>query len=92
MSRKIIYLVLVILFVSLLPACGDGDKTNKAGLPNPASVFCEENGGKSEIVTAKDGSQSGKCIFEDDSYCDEWAFYRGECKPGDVFETQNIYP
>ncbi|MCJ7694138.1 MAG: DUF333 domain-containing protein, partial [Anaerolineaceae bacterium] len=84
MSRKLIYLVLVILFVSFLSACGDRDKTNKAGLPNPASVVCEENGGKLEIVTAKDGSQSGKCIFNDGSFCDEWAFYRSECKPGDV--------
>jgi putative hemolysin len=54
-----------------------------AGLANPASVYCEEQGGRVEIRTAADGSQSGACIFPDGSECDEWAFYRGECGPGD---------
>jgi putative hemolysin len=51
-------------------------------LPNPAAVFCEEQGGTSEIVTAADGSQSGVCHFSDGSVCDEWAFFRGDCAPG----------
>ncbi len=48
-------------------------------MPNPASVFCEQNGNTLEIRTAADGSQSGVCIFPDNSTCDEWAYYRGEC-------------
>ncbi|HSR29712.1 MAG TPA: DUF333 domain-containing protein [Anaerolineae bacterium] len=52
-----------------------------AGLPNPASIYCEEQGGKLEIRTAADGSQYGVCISPDGSECDEWAFYRGECGP-----------
>jgi putative hemolysin len=48
-------------------------------MPNPASVYCEQNGNKLEIRTANDGSQSGVCIFPDGSTCDEWAYYRGEC-------------
>lgn len=52
-----------------------------AGLPNPASVYCEENGNKLEIQTAADGSQSGVCIFPDGSTCDEWAYFREECGP-----------
>jgi putative hemolysin len=55
----------------------------EAGLPNPASVYCEEQGGKLEIITAEDGSQSGLCIFSDGSQCDEWAYFRNECQPGD---------
>ena len=31
-------------------------------MPNPASVYCEQNGNKLEIRTAADGSQSG-CVF-----------------------------
>ncbi len=50
-----------------------------ASLPNPASVFCEQQGGTSEIRTNSDGSQTGYCIFADGSECDEWAYYRGEC-------------
>jgi putative hemolysin len=50
-------------------------------LPNPASVYCEQQGYKLEIRTAADGSQTGVCIFPNGSECDEWAYYRGECQP-----------
>lgn len=53
----------------------------QANMPNPASAYCEQNGGQLEIVTAADGSQSGRCIFPDGSFCDEWAYHRGECSP-----------
>jgi putative hemolysin len=53
----------------------------QAGMPNPASVYCEQNGNKLEIRTAADGSQSGVCVFPDGSTCDEWAYFRGECGP-----------
>jgi putative hemolysin len=52
-----------------------------ANMPNPASVYCKEQGNKHEICMAADGSQSGVCIFPDGSTCDEWAYYRGECGP-----------
>jgi putative hemolysin len=50
-------------------------------LPNPASVFCEGQGGRVEIRTDASGNQAGVCIFQDGSECGEWAFYRGECQP-----------
>jgi putative hemolysin len=50
-----------------------------AGIPNPASVYCEQKGNQLEIRTAADGSQSGVCVFPDGSTCDEWAYFRGEC-------------
>jgi len=52
-----------------------------AGISNPASTYCVEQGGASEIRTADDGSQSGVCSFPDGSECEEWAFFRGECAP-----------
>jgi putative hemolysin len=51
----------------------------QANMPNPASVYCEQNGNTLKIQTAADGSQSGVCIFPDGSTCDEWAYFRGEC-------------
>ena len=53
----------------------------KVGLANPASVYCGEHGGKLEIRDEA-GGQAGYCIFPDGSECEEWAFFRGECKPG----------
>ncbi len=56
------------------------------GMPNPAAVYCEEQDGKVEIRTAEDGGQAGYCIFADGSECEEWAFFRGECAPGGVYQ------
>lgn len=58
------------------------NEDESVGLANPASVYCEEQGGTLEIRTAADGSQTGVCVFEDGSECEEWAFFRGECQPG----------
>jgi putative hemolysin len=53
--------------------------TPPVNMPNPASVYCKQNGNRLEIRTAADGGQSGICIFPNGSTCDEWAYYRGEC-------------
>jgi putative hemolysin len=58
-----------------------GTEIPPANMPNPASVYCEQNGNTLVIQTAADGSQSGVCAFPDGSTCDEWAYFRGECGP-----------
>jgi putative hemolysin len=55
---------------------------DQPALPNPASVFCEEQGGQLEIRTDASGGQVGVCIFPDGSECEEWAYFRGECQLG----------
>jgi len=52
-----------------------------AGLPNPASVYCEERGYRVEMRIGGDGGQYGVCVFPNGSECEEWAFFRGECGP-----------
>jgi putative hemolysin len=79
---------LFVLSVLILAACGtsatapSATPTPGAGMPNPAAVYCEQQGYTSEIRTAADGSQYGICKFPDGSECDEWAYFRGECAPG----------
>lgn len=58
------------------------------GMANPASVYCDEQGYVLEIRTEADGDQYGVCIFPDGSECEEWAFYREECSPGDSVTEQ----
>lgn len=78
-----IVLLALIAAIILLAACsGGGDK--ETGLANPASVFCEEQGGTLEIRDSDEG-QIGYCIFPDGSECEEWAYYREECSPGEIF-------
>src|SRR3990172_13344170 len=68
-----------VIILMALTACAA--PWTQAGMPNPASVYCTQEGNKLEIRTAADGSQNGICIFPDGSTCDEWAYYRGECGP-----------
>ena len=77
--------IFVILFslVTVLLVAGCNSATPAPSLANPASVHCEEQGGKLEIRTGDDGGEYGMCIFDDGSECEEWAFFRGECSPGE---------
>ncbi|MFN2285658.1 MAG: DUF333 domain-containing protein [Anaerolineae bacterium] len=50
------------------------------GMANPASVYCEEQGGTLDIRDT-DAGQHGVCVFPNGSECEEWAFFRGECNP-----------
>jgi putative hemolysin len=73
----------IIGYFSVTQATSNSTETDipQAGIPNPASVYCEQQGNKHEIQMASDGSQPGICTFPDGSTCDEWAYYRGECGP-----------
>ena len=82
-TRKTILILCMLANLVLFASCTPrpGTPPPAANLPNPASVYCEQQGNRLEIRTAADGSQSGVCIFPDGSQCDEWAYYRGECGP-----------
>ena len=75
-------ITITVLAVCLaLAACGDdAPNEERQGLPNPASVYCEEQGGTLEIREEAAG-QYGVCVFDDGSECEEWAYFRGECEP-----------
>jgi putative hemolysin len=85
MNRKVISTLFLLIGIVLFASCKSGQvsPTPEPNMPNPASVYCEENGGKLEIRTDASGGQVGICVFPDGSECDEWAYFRGECKPGE---------
>lgn len=79
MNWKVVFTLLLLA----LTACTTIFPAQKAAnMQNPASAYCEEQGFTLQIRTAVDGSQSGVCIFQDGSECDEWAYFRSECGPG----------
>jgi len=53
------------------------------GMANPASVYCINQSGSLNIRSDAEGNQYGVCIFDDGSECEEWKFFRAECKKGD---------
>ncbi|MEW6379417.1 MAG: DUF333 domain-containing protein [bacterium] len=62
-----------------------------AGIANPASVYCLKNGGKLEIRQDAEGGQYGVCIFSDGKECEEWAYFKGECKPEQKSECYSLH-
>jgi uncharacterized protein len=66
--------------------------TESAGIANPASVNCTEQGGTLTFETRGDGGQYGVCYFEDNLQCEEWAMLRGDCPVGGIKVTGYITP
>lgn len=54
--------------------------TSIFALANPAAVNCTKQGFKYLLI-----ENVGVCVFPDNSYCEEWAYFRGQCKPGQNF-------
>lgn len=52
------------------------------GMPNPASVFCRDQGGTTQFQKQADGGVIGLCRFPDGRVCEEWSFFRSRtCLP-----------
>jgi putative hemolysin len=76
-----------LILISVLVISGCNKTENNTQIANPASEKCIVDGGKLDIETSTDGSQSGVCTLKDGSKCDEWSYYRGECKLNQTCET-----
>ena len=84
MKKSILWLTVILWLGTVILAGCNCNKNNPEQEPevwmaNPASVYCEENGGTLKL---EDGS--GLCMFEDGSYCEEWSYQRWECQPGEI--------
>lgn len=55
-------------------------KPLRASMANPASLYCINHGGRSEIRRDEKHGEYGVCIFPDGSECEQWEFMRGLCK------------
>ena len=96
MSRRWIAIAGLIAVAALASACQPATPTQSpaqpaapVGLANPASVYCAQQGYKSDIRTDTSGGQAGYCVFPDGSECEEWAFLRGECGQDKSFCAKN---
>jgi putative hemolysin len=96
MLRNPAFTLFVLLTALSLAACAGPAApptvTPQPSLPNPASVYCAENGGTVEMRQDAAGGQYGACVFPDQSECDEWAYFRGDCQPGDSLQPATSTP
>ena len=80
--KKTIWLVALLAMGALtLAGCNKNttveNPEENVEIPNPAAVYCEQNGGTLVL-------EEGICKFNDGSYCEEWAYQRWECQPGEI--------
>lgn len=66
----------ILATASTLAACAQTSAEPKIGMANPASVFCEKQGGKSVNRKNADGGEYGVCVFADGREVEEWAYFR----------------
>jgi len=89
MKRPNLIPITLLVVALLLGACYPPDlsmppapaASPAAGMANPASENCIQQGGLLEIRDEASG-QVGYCKFADGSECEEWALMHGECQPG----------
>lgn len=81
------FLIMTVVILNLtmtVNAENENKKINvKSNMANPASVYCINHSGKLLIKKDDKGNEYGICVFSDGSQCDEWKFFRGECKKPD---------
>jgi putative hemolysin len=71
MIHKTLFTLAMLTCIVLLASCSSRQTspTPESDMPNPASVYCEQNGGKLEFRQDALGGVSGVCIFPDGSEC-----------------------
>jgi putative hemolysin len=81
LSVSCVLLVVVVLVAACGPQPSPTPEAAGQEIANPASEYCVQQGGTLDIRMEASG-EVGYCQFADGSECEEWAFMRGECKPG----------
>ena len=66
---------------------GPGQPGGPVGMPNPASVYCGQAGGRLEFLNTESG-QLGLCRFADRSAIEEWTLYGGPRASGNAKLTK----
>lgn len=57
------------------------DQQKRIGMPNPASAYCIERGGRLELREGPEGD-SGYCHLPDGRVAEEWELFRAEQQDG----------
>jgi len=88
MNKNILIIILILITGGLVYYFGFYEKAleekpGESQLANPAAIYCEEQEGTLESVMFEAGVRTS-CVFIDDSECNQWDFYNGKCKKGEL--------
>ncbi len=83
MFRRESLTLLTLIVSALATSCSPRPliPTAVSNMANPASIHCEQNGGRLELQHDATGGVIGVCAFPDGSTCEAWTYFRGECGP-----------
>lgn len=89
--KKLAVVLITILSISLLSACGGRDDKKKGtpiAIPSPGGdiyvmeeglAYCEKKGGQIEMAVNPEGGVAQFCISKDGVRCGLYSFYAEEC-------------
>ncbi len=89
-NRCTMVILLGLACLAILAAVGCSSGSEPSQIANPASVYCDEQGGTVDIRTEAGGGEVGYCQFDDGTECEEWSFHRGECKQGEFSSSTQL--
>ncbi|TNG95732.1 DUF333 domain-containing protein [Pasteurellaceae bacterium USgator11] len=71
--------ILALSTSAVLAACAAESGDSPAiGMPNPASEYCVQQGGKLEMKQDKDGNEYALCHLPDGRVIEEWELFRSQ--------------
>jgi putative hemolysin len=74
MKTRLVVVIIATAVLSFAGGCSDDDN-DEPGMPNPAAVFCEEQGGTTS-------GPEPMCQLPDGSVVDAWELFRSEHPDG----------
>lgn len=75
-------LLAIVCLALPMAGCAE-DISNPAEMPNPAAVFCQEQGGAYRVAQGAEGER-GICVLRDGGEVDAWSYFRDQHKSPSV--------
>jgi putative hemolysin len=88
-SKTFVFTVILCNLMSCNAPISEKNTPSHTHLANPATTKCQEDGYTSQPVMTNGVPTGGLCVDqENNSACEEWAYFRGECQLGTILPTK----
>lgn len=80
MKKLVLFGATIMALVACAQISSIDEKEKAVGMANPASVFCEQQGGKSVNRKDAEGNAYGVCHLPNGQVVEEWEYFRKNSK------------